>query len=142
MKTNSLLFAQMPRVMLPAILTLAAITFYRGHHVPGGGFIGGLVGASAFLLLALGQGSAAARKAMRIEPLALLWLGVGIALFSLILGFVAGAEGFKGLWWPEFYVPVLGKVHLGTPMLFDLGVFLTVMGFGTKVGFGLQEDNE
>lgn len=141
MKTNSLLFAQMPRVMLPFILALAAVVFYRGHHVPGGGFIGGLVGALAFILVALGQGTEAARKVMKIEPISLLWIGVGIALFSLILGFVGGDGGFHGLWLDEFYVPLLGKVHLGTPMLFDLGVFLTVMGFGTKVGFGLQEDN-
>ena len=134
MKTNSLLFAQMPRVMLPFILALAAVTFYRGHHVPGGGFIGGLVGALAFILVALGQGTKVARKVMRIEPISLLWIGVGVALFSLMLG-------FYGLWMDEFTVPLLGKVHLGTPMLFDLGVFLTVMGFGTKVGFGLQEDN-
>jgi len=141
MKTKSLLFAQMPRVMLPFILALAAVTFYRGHHVPGGGFIGGLVGALAFILVALGQGTEVARRVMRIEPITMLWVGVGVALSSLILGFVGGDGGFHGLWMDEFYVPVLGKVHLGTPMLFDLGVFLTVMGFGTKVGFGLQEDN-
>ena len=140
MRTNSLLFAQMPRVMLPFILALAAVTFYRGHHVPGGGFIGGLVGALAFILVALGQGTTVARKVMRIEPISLLWIGVSIALFSLILVFYGGG-GFYGLWMDEFTVPLLGKVHLGTPMLFDLGVFLTVMGFGTKVGFGLQEDN-
>lgn len=141
MKTKSLLFAQMPRVMLPVVLALAAVTFYRGHHVPGGGFIGGLVGALAFILVALGQGAKVARRVMRIEPITLLWIGVGTALVSLLLGFVGGSTGFEGLWLDAFWVPVMGEVHLGTPMLFDLGVFLTVMGFGTKVGFGLQEDN-
>lgn len=141
MRTNSLMFAQMPRVMLPVILALAAVTFYRGHHVPGGGFIGGLVGALAFILVALGQGTEAARRAMRLEPITLLWMGVGVALFALVLGFVGGSGGFQGLWLEEFTVPLIGQVHLGTPMLFDLGVFLTVMGFGTKVGFGLQEDD-
>ncbi len=141
MKTKSLLFAQMPRVMLPVILALAAVTFYRGHHVPGGGFIGGLIGALAFIWVARGQGTEVARRVMRIEPITLLWVGVGTALISLLLGFVGGGGGFAGLWLDEFKVPLIGKVHLGTPMLFDLGVFFTVMGFGTKVGFGLQEDN-
>jgi multicomponent Na+:H+ antiporter subunit B len=141
MKPRSLVFAQMPHVMLVWMLVLAAVTFYRGHHLPGGGFIGGLVGALTFLLLAIGQGTEVARRTMRVDPFMLLWLGIGTALCSLGLGFIGGEAGFDGLWLPEYHVPLLGAVHLGTPMLFDLGVFLAVMGFATKVGFGLQEDN-
>ena len=134
MKNDSLLLTQFARLARPALLLLAVVVFYRGHHLPGGGFIGGLLGALGIVLVALGEGPAAARKALGVEPLSLIVVGLSVAL----------AAGIAGLWWGDallqgLWLPAWGPVHLGTPMLFDLGVMLTVMGFSLKVVFALKE---
>ncbi|MGB0417125.1 MAG: MnhB domain-containing protein, partial [Coraliomargarita sp.] len=53
---------QAARMLFPALLVIALIVFYRGHNLPGGGFIGGLLAASAFILLGLGGSMEQARK--------------------------------------------------------------------------------
>ena len=139
MTTHSFLLSRMARILCPWLVVLSIIVFYRGHHLPGGGFIGGLLGAMGFVLIALGDGAAAARRVLRIEPITLLTIGMSLALLAGLLGVFMGSSLLTGLWLPEFSVPLLGVVHLGTPLLFDAGVFLTVMGFALKVVFALKE---
>jgi multicomponent Na+:H+ antiporter subunit B len=137
--SRSFILSRTARILLPVLVVLSLVTFYRGHHLPGGGFIGGLLAASGFALVALGDGTAAARRLLRIKPVSLMAGGLSVALGSGILGLVAGGALFRGLWLPEIHIPVLGVVHLGTPMLFDAGVYLTVAGFALQVLFSLQE---
>lgn len=139
MTSHSFLLSRMARMLLPWLIGLSLIVFYRGHHLPGGGFIGGLLGAMGFVLIALGDGAKAARRSLRIDPVTLLTVGMTLALGAGLMGLVWGPSLLAGLWLPEFSVPVLGVVHLGTPLLFDAGVFLTVMGFSLKVVFALKE---
>lgn len=141
MKPDSFILARGARLLLPVLLALALVTFYRGHHQPGGGFIGGLLAAAAFALLALGEGVPAARRALRWSPLSLATFGLAVALGTGVVGLLVRGSLLAGLWLPEFHLPLLGAVHLGTPMLFDAGVFLTVMGFTTQVVFSLQEQS-
>ncbi|GAB5558628.1 MAG: Na+/H+ antiporter subunit B [Synoicihabitans sp.] len=129
----------MARILLPWLVGLSVVVFYRGHHLPGGGFIGGLLGSLGFVLIALGDGVKAARRALRADPVDLLVWGMAIAMLAGLLGIAGDAALFQGLWWPAFDVPLLGSVHLGTPLLFDAGVFLTVMGFSLKVVFAMRE---
>lgn len=134
MSADSFLLRHFGRMALPVWLLLAGVVFYRGHHLPGGGFIGGLLGALGFALVALADGPAAARRALRIDPLNLITVGLVTALGAGVLGLWARGSLLAGLW-----LPPLGPIHLGTPMLFDLGVMLTVTGFTLKVVFALQE---
>ena len=140
MNRRSFLLSRGARLLQPLLLLLAVAAYWRGHHLPGGGFIAGLIAAAAFTLRSLGDGVPEARRSLRWEPLTLATAGLAVALTAGLLGLVARDALLAGLWVPEFRVPLLGVVHLGTPMLFDLGVFLTVTGFTTGVAFALQED--
>ena len=128
------------KVLLPLCLVLSLIVLYRGHNLPGGGFIGGLVAASGFILVALLQGVPLARRKLGVEPSSLIAWGLAIAATTTLIGPIAGGDPLMGLWLPEFSLPWLGKIHLGTPLIFDVGVYLTVVGFSLQVALALQPD--
>jgi multicomponent Na+:H+ antiporter subunit B len=69
-------------------------------------------------------------------------MGLLLAVGSGLLAVIVGQPFMKGLWLPGFELPLLGAVHLGTPLLFDVGVYLAVAGFTLKVVFSLFERNE
>ncbi|MCH7226003.1 hydrogen gas-evolving membrane-bound hydrogenase subunit E [Haloferula sp. A504] len=97
--------------------------FWRGHNAPGGGFISALVAATALGLLLLVRHPRLDARRLRHASLRLMVGGLGVALGSALLPLFSGKEFFTGLWWHS------GDFHLGTPLLFDLGVYLTVLGF-------------
>ena len=102
---------------------------YRGHNLPGGGFIGGLIAASGFILYDLSGYGRPDRGFFSFKPLSFLISGLPLAIASGLPGLIAGAGFMKAYWLPGFYLPLLGSVHLGTPLIFDIGVYLTVIGF-------------
>ena len=133
---RSIIFLTSTRYLLPLLLLLALFLLLRGHNEPGGGFVGGLVAASAITLYALAAGVDAARRLIRVNLRTLMALGLALAVGAGLLGLLDGEPLLTGLWlaWP---VPVVGK--LGTPLLFDVGVFLAVMGVTLKILFTLME---
>lgn len=138
MNTSSIPLHIAARTLAPAMLVLSLVVLYRGHHLPGGGFIGGLIAASAVGLILLGCGLAAARRALRVRPVSLILAGLATALASgLIAPLSAKGPILSGVWLPEFHLPGLGSVHLGTPLLFDFGVYLVVIGFTLMCLFAL-----
>ncbi|MEM8867328.1 MAG: MnhB domain-containing protein [Verrucomicrobiota bacterium] len=134
------ILAQSSRILFPCLLVLSLIVLYRGHNLPGGGFIGGLVAATAFILMGVGHSMTRAREMLRVEPVALMGFGLAIALTSGLPGmFLQGAPFMTGEWLPDFKLPLLGKVHLGTPLVFDIGVYLVVIGFTLHTTFSLAQ---
>ena len=127
------------RLLLPVFLVVAAIALYRGHNSPGGGFIAGLIAAAGFVLVSLADGVPAARRLLRVSPIGLMVSGLTLALVGSLAGVLGGGGFFEGLWLPAFSLPVLGTVHLGTPLVFDLGVFLVVIGFSVQVAFSFEQ---
>ncbi len=108
---------------LSGLLALVSLMLlWRGHNLPGGGFIGGLVAASATVLLALAFGVARARSVLRVSPVVMLAAGLALAAGAGVIGLVQGEPFLTGNW----IFP--GGLPLGTPLLFDVGVFLTVLG--------------
>ena len=61
---------------------LSIVVLYRGHNLPGGGFIGGLIAASAVLLLALSEGWDHTNKKLFIQPITLMIVGAAMAAAS------------------------------------------------------------
>ena len=119
---------------LSALLALISLVLlWRGHNLPGGGFIGGLVAASAAVLLALAFGVGRARAVLRVTPVALLAVGLAVAAGAGVIGLVHGEAFLTGNWIFPAGLP------LGTPLLFDVGVFLTVLGAVLHMLFRLLE---
>lgn len=136
---SNFVLSRTARMLFPLLLVLSWWVLYRGHNLPGGGFIGGLVAASAFILYALGETTDEARRRLRVDPATLMAIGLLVALLSALLGLLAGEPFMTGLWLPGFSLPLLGKVHLGTPLLFDVGVYFAVIGFALHTTFSLAE---
>jgi multicomponent Na+:H+ antiporter subunit B len=109
----------------------------RGHHLPGGGFVGGLVAASAFMLYAIAHSVREARALLRVDSVSLLGVGLILSLGSGLLSLFAGSPFMTGLWLAA-PLPIVGK--LGTPVVFDVGVYLVVLGATLTVLFTLAED--
>ena len=119
---------------LSALLALISLVLlWRGHNLPGGGFIGGLVAASAAVLLALAFGVNRARAVLRLPPVAMLALGLALAAGAGVIGLLQGQPFLTGNWIFPAGLP------LGTPLLFDIGVFLTVLGAVLHMLFRLLE---
>jgi len=124
------------RALCWLLLAASLVILFRGHDQPGGGFVGGLVGALAFALLSLAYGVDRAERALRVEPLTLVGVGVLFTLLSGLPGMASGAPFLTHLWWEsEGWLP-----KLGTTMVFDLGVYLVVLGAMLAFLFGLQRE--
>lgn len=113
--------------MFPVIITFAVYIFMRGHDMPGGGFSAGLTMSIAFLLQYLAGGTRWAEDRIRILPLR--WMGTGL-LTASATGIGAWFLGYPFLTSHFRYLelPLIGKVPAATALLFDLGVFMLVVG--------------
>jgi multicomponent Na+:H+ antiporter subunit B len=123
---------------LAGLMVLFSIyVLMRGHNEPGGGFIGGLIGAAALALICITNGPAALRKAMRLHPFVLAAGGLLMAALSALPSALFGEVVMTGLWWfPESFPDL--KV-LSTVVLFDIGVYFVVIGAVTGVVLALEE---
>lgn len=117
------------RLVIPIQIVFSIYLLLRGHNLPGGGFIGGLVFASALVLRAMVDPS----RAPKFDLIALSGIGLLVALGSAVMPWFSGRPFFTGLWGGEIWVPAIGKLKLGTPLLFDIGVFLVVTGVAAKL---------
>ena len=124
---RSLMLEITSRVMLPLTALVAVWFFLRGHNLPGGGFIGGLVLAIGLLLPYLGSGADWVEQ--RSRPRFKAWIGWGLAC-ATVTGLVSLAldHPFLTSAYLAPVLPVIDKVPIATAMFFDLGVFLTVAG--------------
>ena len=134
---NSLILSAAVRFLLPILLMFSLFLLFRGHHAPGGGFVGGLVAAAAFSLYAIAYDVKTALALLRIDPRYLIASGLMLALGCGLLGLVTGQDFFTGLWLKQ-PLPVIGKV--GTPVIFDIGVYLVVFGATLTIIFALAEE--
>jgi multicomponent Na+:H+ antiporter subunit B len=124
---NSVMFQTAAGILKPIMLLFAVFLFLRGHNAPGGGFVAGLVAASGFCLDAFAYGAANARRSLGVAPQFLIAAGLIVALFSGIPGLIYEQSYLTGLW-GVVTLPVFGEFKLGTPLFFDAGVFMVVLG--------------
>jgi len=132
----SLMLATTTRLFLPLILLFSVFLLLRGHNMPGGGFVGGLVAATGFALHALAHNVSAAKRVLRVDPKRLIAVGLLVAAVSGCLAAGGGEPFMTGLWLTHS-LPVLGK--FGTPVVFDVGVYLVVCGVALTIVFTLME---
>ena len=117
--------------ILPLALVVSLYIFLRGHNLPGGGFIAGLITALALIIqyIALGQDDAERLLRAKSGRLYEIWIGLGLVIAG-ITGFGAWFWGRPFLTSAHFYVspPIIGEMHLATAAMFDVGVYATVVG--------------
>lgn len=122
---NSLILKMTTRLIMGLLLVFSVFLLLRGHNLPGGGFTGGLVAASAFALQALAVGTREARATLILDPRTIIGLGLAISLASGFPSVLAGQTFMTGIW-DKTVLPVVGKI--GTPLVFDVGVYFVVLG--------------
>lgn len=138
---NSLIVKVSSRVLIMIMLLFSFFLLLRGHNLPGGGFIAGLVTAAAIALYTIAHGVKAARKLMRFRPRMIIGCGLSVAVFSGLFSMITGHPFMTGLWL-KFHFSSGKLLPLGTPLLFDLGVYLVVVGSAITVLFALEEEKE
>ncbi|MBX3045058.1 MAG: Na+/H+ antiporter subunit B [Candidatus Kapabacteria bacterium] len=136
---KSIILQTAVRYIVPLMLLFSFFVLLRGHNEPGGGFVGGLVAAIAYSLYVLAFGIRLAKRIFKYEPINVIILGLSIALLSSIIPIVLGYDFMTGIW-GEYKFPILGK--LGTPFLFDIGVYFVVLGISLKIIFTISEEVE
>ncbi|NJO21645.1 MAG: Na+/H+ antiporter subunit B [Sphingomonadales bacterium] len=137
---NSLILNTATRLLVALMLLFSVYMLVRGHDAPGGGFIGGLIAAVGFALYAMAHGPAAARLALRVDPRDLAMAGLGIAGLAGLGSALVGDPPFTGQWW-FFGSGEGGKgLPISTVLLFDIGVYLVVVGSVLTLVLALEEE--
>ncbi len=122
-----LVLSRITRLLLPMALLVSIHLFLRGHNAPGGGFIAGLVTAVALILQSMASGIAWTRRqwSQRYQPL----IGWGVLIAAATgLGSWLFGRPFLTSAFAHVHLPLVGEFELATAMLFDLGVYLCVVG--------------
>jgi multicomponent Na+:H+ antiporter subunit B len=133
---NSIILKVTSKFVLPLLLLFSIFVLLRGHYLPGGGFVGGLVASIAFVLHSFANTLKDTRELMRIHPGFLMPFGLLIGLLSSVLPMFIGRPYMTGLWYPD-KVAVIGS--LGTALFFDIGVYLVVIGATLTIIFTISE---
>ncbi len=131
------------RAAIPLITTLMMIfsvfILLRGHNAPGGGFIGGIIAASAFAVYGIAQSEAAIRKALYFKPLTISAFGLLLSVLSGLFSILYDKPFLTGLWHKVdiFHTVVF---YISTPLFFDIGVYLVVVGGLSAIILVLEEE--
>ncbi len=127
------------RHLKPLLFALSLVVLYRGHNEPGGGFIGGLIFGSAYILYAMAFGVDKTRNSILINPINLTATGLLVAVLSGLPAVIPG-EVFMTGQWITLFAGTLAEIKLGTPLLFDVGVYLSVAGMLMLLMFSIMEE--
>ncbi len=136
---TSLILQTAARSLVAVLLLFSIFLLLRGHDEPGGGFIGGLVAAAAFTLYAISFDVPSTRRVLGIRPQMMIAIGLLLAGGSGVFALLTQDPYLTHLWY-DLDIPGFGEVHLGTFLLFDIGVFLVVIGTTLLVVLTLSEE--
>lgn len=134
--SDSIILRAVAAFLFFLVNVFALYLLLRGHNLPGGGFIGGLGSALSFILLCLAFGVEKTQRVLRVDPLRIAAAGIAVAFGAALLPLIVG-EPFLRHFHLDVSAPFIGKLSLGTPLVFDIGVFLVVVGVTTKLIFVL-----
>ncbi|AFJ63325.1 MULTISPECIES: Na(+)/H(+) antiporter subunit B [Bacillus] len=126
-KTNDIILQTATKLVSFIILLFSFYLFLSGHNAPGGGFVGGLITSSAIVLLLLAFDLKTVKSILPVNFIYVAGAGLLIAIATGAGSFLFGAP-FLTHTFGHFHLPVLGNTELATATLFDLGVYLVVVG--------------
>lgn len=130
---NSIIFKVMSHIVAGLMLIFSVFLLFRGHNEPGGGFIAALIAVTAFSLLMLAESPTYVRTRIQYKPMTIAVFG---AITMIVPGLLSAAYGLPyltGLWWKDI-------VAIGTPLFFDIGVYLAIIGSVLTVLLRLDQD--
>lgn len=122
--------------LLPLLLLFSVFILLRGHYLPGGGFVGGLIASIAYVLHAFANGLSNTKNLLRFHPGFLMPVGLALAFVSGMSPLLFDLPFMTGLWYPDA-IPVIGS--LGSALFFDIGVYLVVVGVTLTIIFTIAD---
>lgn len=117
----------------------ALFVFFKGHNAPGGGFIAGIASAISLVFLYIIEGQDCLKRIP--NPVSLAAIGLFIAYGTALAPVVVGQAFLMHTMW-HLHLPILGDLHIGTPALFDLGVYFVVIGITMSIAMWFDEASE
>ncbi|WP_447077259.1 hydrogen gas-evolving membrane-bound hydrogenase subunit E [Vibrio alginolyticus] len=120
-RIQSLIFATTAHIVSALMLVFSVYLLLRGHNEPGGGFIGALIAVIGLSLLMFAESPKYVRSRLYFKPFLIALSGIALSLVSGALSFAFDKPFLTGLWWKDV-------IPLGTPLVFDVGVYLAVIG--------------
>lgn len=139
MRTNDVMLKTATKVITFIILIFAVHIFFAGHYTPGGGFVGGLLTASAIVLLMLAFGMETVRNILPLNYVIITAVGLLIALATASAAIIFDVPFFTHAY-DYFNLPLFGETSLHSAALFDLGVYLVVVGVTMTIIQTIGED--
>ena len=139
MKTNDVMLQTVTKVVTFIILMFAVHIFFAGHYTPGGGFVGGLLTASAIVLLMLAFGIQTVKKILPINYVVMTSVGLLVAIATASASILFDVPFFTHAY--DYYnLPLFGETSLHSALLFDVGVYLVVVGVTMTIIQTIGED--
>jgi multicomponent Na+:H+ antiporter subunit B len=135
---NSIILQIAARYLKWILLVFAVLALFRGHNHPGGGFIGGLMAGLAIVYRGFAYNAFQVKEELKDRPERYIALGLATILASIVPSLLKGVTLMSGLW-ITLPLPFGEGLKLGTPFLFDVGVFFTVIGVTLMFVFSLTQ---
>ena len=126
-RNRSLMVEVSTRILFPSMMALSLYFFFAGHNAPGGGFAGGLVAALAFTLRYLAGGREELEETLPVDAGRLLGVGLLLSAATVVTPLFFRQPPLTSTL-VDLHLPLIGDIHVVSPMLFDAGVYLIVIG--------------
>jgi multicomponent Na+:H+ antiporter subunit B len=134
---RTVIFRSIAPYLTSLMVLFSIFVLLRGHNEPGGGFIGGLIAASALAIYGIACGVAPVRRAIYFHPMGIAAFGLFMSAMAGVLSMFAGVPYMSGLW---IYPHLFGvEVALSSVLVFDVGVYLVVVGAISSIALALEE---
>ncbi|HEX6593549.1 MAG TPA: Na(+)/H(+) antiporter subunit B [Bacillota bacterium] len=138
-RTNNLILRTTTSLIAFILLGFAIYLLLAGHNSPGGGFVGGLVTSAAVILMYMAYGTDVIDKVLPFSFRTLIPIGLLLAILTGLGSFFFNVP-FLTHTFGEVYIPIIGNVELATAMIFDLGVYFTVLGATITIILNIAHD--
>lgn len=134
---RTVIFRSIAPYLTSLMVLFSIFVLLRGHNEPGGGFIGGLIAASALAIYGIACGVAPVRRAIYFHPMAIAAFGLFMSAMAGVLSVLASVPYMSGLW---IYPVLFGvEIPLSSVLVFDVGVYLVVVGAISSIALALEE---